>query len=96
MKNSIDMCVLGISFNLVWLLAAHQVDSVILTDKKRLMLKGVMASLYSSVGPAIGTLIAGYFVYEGFTLENYSLIYQYAAGLAVISAILSWEWSTTD
>lgn len=86
----------GIAFSIVWLLAAHQVDSVILTDKKRMILKGVMATLYSSVGPAIGTLLVGYLVKEGLTFESYSQVYQYASGLAVISAILSWEWSTTD
>ncbi|CEP18514.1 hypothetical protein [Parasitella parasitica] len=86
------------SFHSIWLLAAHQVDSVILTDHKRMLLKGGMAALYSSLGPAVGILLMGYLVSSpnDDMFGNYTSVYQFAAGLSVISAILSWEWSTTD
>lgn len=89
---------LGVSFQSIWLLAAHQVDSVILTDHKRMMLKGGMAALFSSLGPAIGVLFMGNLV-NALTedpLEKYTSVYQYAAGLSAVSGILSWEWSTTN
>jgi phage-related minor tail protein len=88
---------IGTLFHIVWLSAAHQVDSVVLSGYKRIMVKGGMAALYNSIGPAIGVLTAGYII-SGQTeaLEGYRIVYQYAAGLTVISGILSWEWSTTD
>lgn len=57
-----------------------------------------MAALYSSLGPAIGVIFMGYLASSstGDMLGNYTFVYQYAAGLSVISGILSWEWSTTD
>ncbi|KAI7895188.1 uncharacterized protein EV154DRAFT_496239 [Mucor mucedo] len=88
-------CLQGLSLHSIWLLAAHQVDSVVLTGHKRMMLKGGMAALYSSLGPAVGVLIMGYLVSQH-GIEGYTLVYQYAAGFTVLSAILSWEWSTTD
>lgn len=91
----INKKMLGLSLHSIWLLAAHQVDSVVLTGHKRMMLKGGMAALYSSLGPAIGVLIMGYLVSQHGS-EGYTLVYQYAAGFTVLSAILSWEWSTTD
>ncbi|KAK4515789.1 uncharacterized protein ATC70_010743 [Mucor velutinosus] len=87
-----------VSFQFIWLLAAHQVDSVILTDRRRMMLKGGMAALYSSLGPAIGVLFMGNLI-NALTddpLERYTSVYQYAAGLSAVSSILSWEWSTTN
>lgn len=61
------------------------------------MIKGGMSALYSSIGPAIGVLTAGYIISgQSEALEGYKIVYQYAAGLTVISCILSWEWSTTD
>ncbi|GAA5807186.1 hypothetical protein MFLAVUS_000541 [Mucor flavus] len=88
-------CLQGLSFHSIWLLAAHQVDSVVLTGHKRMMLKGYMSALYSSVGPAVGVAIMGYLVSQHGT-DGYIQVYQYAAGFTVLSAILSWEWSTTD
>ncbi|KAL9551358.1 hypothetical protein MBANPS3_004290 [Mucor bainieri] len=87
-----------VSFQSIWLLAAHQVDSVILTDHKRMMLKGGMAALFSSLGPALGVLFMGSLVnaLPDSPLEKYTSVYQYAAGLSAVSGILSWEWSTTD
>ncbi|GAN11320.1 hypothetical protein MAM1_0543c10879 [Mucor ambiguus] len=87
-----------LSFQSIWLLAAHQVDSVILTDHKRLILKGVMAALFSSLGPAIGVLFMGNLVnaLKDDPLEKYTSVYQYAAGISAVSGILSWEWSTTN
>ncbi|KAI8966922.1 hypothetical protein BDF20DRAFT_349682 [Mycotypha africana] len=87
----------SLAFNVIWLLSAHQVDTVILADHTRLLLKGGMAAAYSSLGPVIGLLLVGYFASANENaLEGYSLVYQYAAGFTVISAILSWEWSTNE
>jgi hypothetical protein len=77
-------------------LAAHQVDAVVLTGHKRMMLKGGMAALYSGIGPAIGVLLVGYLVSQYGVEEGYTLVYLYAAGFTTLSAILSWVWSTTN
>jgi hypothetical protein len=97
-SNFTHLITIGLSFHSIWLLAAHQVDSVILTDHKRMMLKGSMAALYSSLGPAIGVIFMGCLVSSPTDdiLANYTFVYQYAVGLSVISGILSWEWSTTN
>jgi hypothetical protein len=61
-----------------------------------MMIKGGIAALYSSIGPAIGVLTAGYIISgQSESLEGYKIVYQYAAGLTVVSGILSWEWSST-
>ena len=78
---------------MIWLLAAHQVDTVVLTDHKRVMLKGAMSAVYSCLGPAIGVIFVGYFAN---TCDGYIITYRYAAGIAVMSTLLSWEWSYTD
>lgn len=85
---------LGLTFHLIWLLAAHQVDSVVLTDHKRVTLKGGMSAFYSCLGPALGVILVGYFTYFHQS-EGYVLLYQYATGITILSAILSWEWTTT-
>ena len=82
----------------IWLIAAHQVDSVVLIGHERMMLKGTMAACYSSLGPTLGLLLTGYLVqiqHDDTTLHGYYFVYPYAALLSLISGILSWEWSAS-
>lgn len=78
----------GLSFHFIWLSAIQKVNTVLLTDDKRIILKGSMSAVYSHLGYALGILITGYLL----TNQVYS-IYEYSIPLTLLSAILTWEWS---
>jgi hypothetical protein len=59
-----------------------------------MILKGSVATLCSSLGPALGVMITGYIVNNH--SEGYKLVYEYAAGVIALGALSSWEWPILD
>ncbi|KAI7897599.1 uncharacterized protein BX663DRAFT_527656 [Cokeromyces recurvatus] len=79
----------GLSFQIIWLLATHKADNLIVSEYKRSIIKGSMAVLYHSIGPAVGVLWMAYLVSSN---DSYTLVYQYAACITLISGFSSWNW----
>ncbi|KAI8341485.1 hypothetical protein BC941DRAFT_208050 [Chlamydoabsidia padenii] len=79
------------SILMIWLLASYQVDLLFLPHcQDRMMLRGKMSALYSSAGPAIGSLALGWLV----TLEwSIPSIYLFTLLLIPPSASLTLAWS---
>ncbi|KAI9477887.1 MAG: hypothetical protein EXX96DRAFT_482768 [Benjaminiella poitrasii] len=87
--KDVHQMILSMQF-VILVLQLLQVDEVILSGYQRMMVKGGMAALYSSIGPAVGVLWMAYLVSSA---HHYELVYQYAAGVTCLSAVLSWEWA---
>ncbi|KAI8889024.1 hypothetical protein K501DRAFT_6828 [Backusella circina FSU 941] len=91
---AILQCIQGFSFHIIWLLSIRHIDSTIDSNYKRMILKGGVATLCSSLGPALGVMITGYIVNNH--SEGYKLVYKYAAGVIALGALSSWEWPILD
>lgn len=54
-----------------------------------------ISALYSSIGPAIGALLAGYILQTG-NGEDYAFIYKVCVVLFSLSFVVSWGWTSDD
>ncbi|KAI8097502.1 uncharacterized protein BX664DRAFT_326564 [Halteromyces radiatus] len=78
------------SIQMLWLMASYQVDLLYLTNcQDRMMLRGKMSALYSSFGPAFGSLVLGWLVTMGW---SFYMIYLFTFMLIPISAFLALGW----
>jgi MFS family permease len=75
---------------MIWLMASCQVDFFFLAHcQDRMMLRGKMSALYSSFGPAFGSLVVGWLV----TLQwSFQSIYLFTLLLIPLSASISLGW----
>jgi hypothetical protein len=76
---------------MIWLMASSQVDLLFLPRcQDRMMLRGKMSALYSSFGPAVGSVVLGWLVSLDWSMSS---IYLFALVLLPISASLTLGWS---
>ena len=61
----------------------------------RMKHRSKISALYSSIGPAIGALLAGYIMQPSDT-DDYALIYKICVGLFSFSFVVSWGWTSDD
>ncbi|KAI8344213.1 hypothetical protein BC941DRAFT_497545 [Chlamydoabsidia padenii] len=74
----------------IWLMASYQVDYFFLSHcQDRMMLRGKMSALYSSFGPAFGSLVVGWLA----TLQwSFQSIYLFTLLLIPLSASMALGW----
>ncbi|KAG1450481.1 hypothetical protein G6F55_009662 [Rhizopus delemar] len=73
----------GLSFQLIWLSAIHQVNTMLFTDDKRMVLKGSMSMAYNYLGFAMGMMASSYLLSN----QVYTSIYQYSIPFTLASAL---------
>ncbi|CDH55257.1 predicted protein [Lichtheimia corymbifera JMRC:FSU:9682] len=102
----------GLAFHLIWLAIVHRVSALLWTEEEsfRIAQVGKLSALYSSIGPAIGVLLAGFLLSGNVTdvgssnssmtttmlREGFILAYRCAIALTAASFVASWGWSTTS
>lgn len=103
---------IGLAFHLIWLAIVHRVSALLWTEEEsfRIAQVGKLSALYSSIGPAIGVLLAGFLLSGNVTdvgssnssmttamlREGFTLAYRCAIALTAASFVASWGWSTTS
>jgi chromate transport protein ChrA len=85
---------------LIWLSGADQVNLIMWSQYDRMKHRSKISALYSSIGPAIGTLIVGYILQSSSSsttnMEDYALIYKICVALFSLSFVVSWGWTSDD
>ncbi|CAO3598626.1 unnamed protein product [Absidia cylindrospora] len=78
------------TIQMIWLTASCQVDLLYLAScQDRMMLRGKMSALYSSFGPAFGSLLMGWLVTLGWSFQS---VYFFTLLLIPFSASLTLGW----
>lgn len=72
----------------------EQVFSIYWNQSDRMQQRSKLAAFYSSIGPAIGTVIAGLMLQSDF--EDYTLIYKSCVAIFSFSFVISWGWTSDD
>lgn len=83
-------------FQAIWLVAVRQMDNMFMAmgQRRRMDLRAKMSALYSSLGPALGALLAGYIADRGGNNHDFTLLFRVAAMLVAVDSPVSWYWST--
>ncbi|CAO3621764.1 unnamed protein product [Cunninghamella blakesleeana] len=85
----------GIIFYLAWLVTSNRINTLVWSDQQRMVQRSIMSTLFSCIGPIVGTILAGILVEDNnMTLKStsFSFIYQLCVGLLAFSFVLSWAW----
>ncbi|KAG2233117.1 hypothetical protein INT48_005861 [Thamnidium elegans] len=87
----------AIAFQLIWLSGADQVNLIMWSQYDRMKHRANISALYSSIGPAIGALIAGYILQSDTSnTEDYAFIFKICVILFSLSFVVSWGWTSDD
>ncbi|KAG0194780.1 hypothetical protein DFQ28_006629 [Apophysomyces sp. BC1034] len=90
---------------LCWVLAiglqalqgANQANAILWMDRPRMMQCGKMSAMFSSLGPAVGSLLAGYLVEnQSMPTEGFTFLYRSVVAALTFSFVVSWGWSAVD
>jgi hypothetical protein len=80
----------------MWLSGSYDVNDVSYNYHHHIQQQARLSAIYSSIGPALGVLLAGYFLRGDCTLKDYSLIFKVSVALFSSSFVLSWGWTSDD
>lgn len=88
----------AIAFQTIWLSGADQVNLIMWSQYDRMKHRSKISALYSSIGPAIGALLAGYILQSNTTttMEDYAFIYKICVALFSFSFVVSWGWTSDN
>ncbi|KAI8886722.1 hypothetical protein K501DRAFT_177026 [Backusella circina FSU 941] len=86
----------AIAFQLMWLSGSYDVNDFSYNYYDHIKQQARLSAIYSSIGPAFGVLLAGYFLHGDSTLKDYSLIFKVAVALFSSSFVFSWGWTSDD
>lgn len=88
---------------MIWLSGADQVNLIMWSQYDRMKYRSKISALYSSIGPAIGVLVAGFILQSTNTasnsmngMEDYALIFKVSVALFSLSFVVSWGWTSDD
>lgn len=96
-RSHVSFIIIAIGFQLIWLSGADQVNLIMWSQYDRMKHRSTISALYSSIGPAIGALIAGYILQSNTSdMEDYALIYKICVALFSLSFVISWGWTSDD
>ncbi|OBZ83574.1 hypothetical protein A0J61_08378 [Choanephora cucurbitarum] len=83
------------AFQLGWLSGADQIHLLYWNPLDRIKQRTKIAFMYSSLGPALGALLAGALCSVEQT-EDDTLIYKICVALFTFSFVVSWGWTSTE
>ncbi|KAI8375803.1 hypothetical protein BD560DRAFT_391946 [Blakeslea trispora] len=84
------------AFQLIWSSGADQVHLLYWNPLDRIKQRTKIAFLYSSLGPAIGVLLAGVILMSSEESKDYTLIYKICVALFSLSFVVSWGWTSKE
>ena len=91
-----DFIIIAIAFQLIWLSGADQVNLIHGSQNERMKQRSKISALYSSIGPAIGVMVAGYILQSDQSMDDYTLIFKYCVALFSLSFVVSWGWTSEE
>ncbi|CEP17548.1 hypothetical protein [Parasitella parasitica] len=86
----------AIAFQLIWLSGADQVNLIHWSQNERMKQRSKISALYSSIGPAIGAILAGCILQSDQSMEDYTLIFKCCVALFSLSFVVSWGWTSEE
>ncbi|CAO3634923.1 unnamed protein product [Mucor fragilis] len=86
----------AIAFQLIWLSGADQVNLIHWSHYERMKQRSRISALYSSIGPALGVMLAGYILQSDQSMEDYTLIFKCCVALFSLSFVVSWGWTSEE
>lgn len=86
----------AIAFQTIWLSGADQVNLIMWSQYDRMKHRSKISALFSSIGPAIGALLAGYILQSNTNMEDYAFIYKMCVALFSLSFVVSWGWTSDN
>ncbi|KAL7322950.1 hypothetical protein PS15p_210917 [Mucor circinelloides] len=86
----------AIAFQLIWLSGADQVNLIHWSQYERMKQRSKISALYSSIGPALGAMLAGYILQSDQSMEDYTLIFKCCVALFSLSIVVSWGWTSEE
>lgn len=85
---------LAVAFQLIWSAGVDQIHVVIWNQYERMKERARVSFLFSSLGPAIGALMAGIILQP--ELEEYSFLFKISVAILALSFVVSWGWTAED
>ncbi|KAG1140378.1 hypothetical protein G6F37_000867 [Rhizopus arrhizus] len=82
------------AFQLIWSAGVDQIHVVIWNQYERMKERARVSFLFSSLGPAIGALMAGIILQP--ELEEYSFLFKISVAILALSFVVSWGWTAED
>ncbi|CAO0796504.1 unnamed protein product [Mucor circinelloides] len=84
------------AFQLIWLSGADQVNLIHWSQYERMKQRSEISALYSSIGPALGAMLAGHILQSDQSMEDYTLIFKCCVALFSLSIVVSWGWTSEE
>ncbi|KAI9263735.1 hypothetical protein BY458DRAFT_534337 [Sporodiniella umbellata] len=84
----------GIALQTIWSSVMDNIHRVVWSQYERMKERSKASALFSSCGPAIGTVIAGIVLNRG--LENYHFLFKACVVFSISSFFVSLGWVTSD
>ncbi|KAI8091487.1 uncharacterized protein B0P05DRAFT_462967 [Gilbertella persicaria] len=84
------------AFQLIWSSAADQAHLMHWNQMDRMKQRATISALYTSIGPALGVLIAGCILQSEKRSEDYILMYKICVALFSLSFVISWGWTSDE
>ncbi|RCI01298.1 hypothetical protein CU097_014803 [Rhizopus azygosporus] len=82
------------SFQLIWSSAIDQIQFTVWNQYERMKERSKASVLFSSIGPAIGAIVAGIVLQS--SLEEYSFLLKIAVVVLALSFVTTWGWTTDE
>lgn len=84
----------AVSFQLIWSSAIDQIQFTVWNQYERMKERSKASVLFSSIGPAIGAIVAGIVLQS--SLEEYSFLLKIAVVVLALSFVTTWGWTTDE
>ncbi|KAI8984741.1 hypothetical protein BDF20DRAFT_861528 [Mycotypha africana] len=95
------------ALQIIWLSGIDHVNLIYYLQSNRMKQRSILSACYSSIGPTIGTLLAGIILHfqqeqrqqqqpfyaASFSLKDYTLIFKSSIALISLSFVISWGWT---
>ncbi|KAI9251611.1 hypothetical protein BY458DRAFT_444222 [Sporodiniella umbellata] len=82
------------AFQLIWSSGIDQVQTVINNQYERMKERARASLLFSSLGPAIGSILAGLLLNNN--PNDYMVLFKISVAVSSLSFIVSWGWTSTE
>ncbi|OAD77348.1 hypothetical protein PHYBLDRAFT_164266 [Phycomyces blakesleeanus NRRL 1555(-)] len=87
----------ALCLHLAWCVATSRLNAFAWIDQQRMMERGKASALYSSIGPAVGALIAGCIVGDDTTWRiGFVNLFHTTVPFVALSFVVSWGWTMEE
>lgn len=85
---------LAVAFQLIWSSGVDQIHVIVYNQYERMKERARASLLFSSLGPAAGSIIAGLVLQSD--LDDYVLLFKTSVAILSLSFVVSWGWASND